>query len=208
MIMMRGKPRSLVGVTFVAIVFLGGCARVSKVKIPPGVHAEDYAVYNAVINEMYVTNSVEMIVIRDHTQWFIPADNDVSKPEVLEGWMGYAENEIRIAPREMIRDFILKNKPSRPLEHCFNLKVKYTLMSKKEHDKIFRGGGFDEFYERYPNSQGIMTLSLVSFDAKKARALVFVCNMSHYLGGAEHYVLLTKKNGCWGIEDKVLTGLY
>ncbi|MBI4706223.1 MAG: hypothetical protein HY744_34435 [Deltaproteobacteria bacterium] len=60
--------------------------------------------------------------------------------------------------------------------------------------------GWHVFYERYPDSQGIMTLSRVGFDPAGKVALVYVSNQSHCVAGAgDVYHLARQADGSWTV---------
>jgi hypothetical protein len=61
------------------------------------------------------------------------------------------------------------------------------------------------FYERYPNTPGITTLSRVGFNEPLDQALVYIGTMSHWKAGVGYYVLLSKVNGSWLVEQQVMT---
>jgi hypothetical protein len=78
-------------------------------------------------------------------------------------------------------------------------------MSQQEQLEIFKdGGSWNEFYTGYPDSQGIMTISRVGFNREQDQALVYVGNQSDGKAGAGYCVLLTKENGVWTVQGKVM----
>lgn len=171
----------------------------------PNVQSEEYDVYSAVINTLYVGgwsmdgHSVDLIVIEDDTTSNIDVDalKDASIPE--------AERPIM---EETINDLRSRNERSRPLvEDLFALDVDLTLISKEERDSLFQqeglGEAWDTFYSNYPHSQGIMTLSNVGFNSGLDKASVYVENAAHLLAGEGSFVLLAKVNGEWSVQHTV-----
>ena len=68
--------------------------------------------------------------------------------------------------------------------------------------KIFEDGGWwAEFYQRYPDSHGILQLSRVGFNKKKDTALVYAGNQREGLSGAGYCILLSKRDGLWGVQE-------
>jgi hypothetical protein len=153
---------------------------------------EEYVVYRALIEARYIQNNTQLIVIQDHT--------DVEIPDLNEG----IENLIQNLPgltTEMITKFKLKNQRSWALKPLFNLTTATFLFGEDEFQQIFmEQDGWERFYNQFPSSQGIMTLSRVGFNAKMNKALVYVGNQSHGLAGGGFYLLLVKENGSWKVE--------
>jgi hypothetical protein len=149
-------------------------------------------VYRALIEARYIQNNTQLIVIQDHT--------DVEMPDLNDR----IENLIQNLPgltTEMITKFKLKNQPSWALKPLFNLTTATFLLGEDEFQQIFmEQDGWERFYNQFPSSQGIMTLSRVGFNAKMNKALVYVGNQSHGLAGGGFYLLLVKENGSWKVE--------
>jgi len=59
----------------------------------------------------------------------------------------------------------------------FRVPVVYELVDKAEIDAIFeKGGWWTDYYKRYPNSQGFLTLSRVGFSPDGKQALLYAKN--------------------------------
>lgn len=188
------------------VLFIGiGCAKTSYTVSPSIQHnpeAEEYAVYNILINSMYVDpyhSQIKLIVIEDHTRVFAMGSDEMTK--ILE----HVSKRMPALEKETILNFQAKNDKKYPLKNLFNLKVKYVLISKEETDKIFKNlKHWDAFYKKYPGAQGIMTLSRTGFNRKMNQALIYMGNMSHSKAGGGGYFLLVKKNGKWIIQKEVM----
>jgi hypothetical protein len=156
--------------------------------------SDEYDVYATLIDEMYVNEQVKLIVIVDHTEAGLGEDLDQTLQHITKNISGIQQ--------ETLDDFRTQNAQSYPLSDDFNLQVPHTLISQQEMEEIFRtGDGWDEFYQKYPDSQGTMTLSRVGFNQERDQALVYVGNQSHWLAGAGYYVLLARQDGAWVIQD-------
>jgi hypothetical protein len=164
--------------------------------------AEEYTVYSALIAAWYIGDETKLIVTDDHTYtytwWHLTED--------LDSRLSYVQQSLPDLTQEIIADFKAKNQQSHPLKPLFDLSVEYILVSEEEIQKIFQSGmdGWDKFYMKHPNSQGIMTLSRVGFNANMDRALVYVGNQHHWVAGSGHFVLLVKDNGKWIVSDEIL----
>jgi len=158
---------------------------------------EELAVYASLL-EGY---AAELIVITDKTGLDI-----VSGEEELDETLDYVKQGMPELEQETIDDFKNKNKESYSLKEDMDIGVDYLLISEEEIENIFQSAtGWDDFYEKYPNSQGTMTLSKVGFNSEKDQALVYVGNQSHWLAGAGYYVLLVKENGDWIVKESIMT---
>lgn len=161
------------------------------------VTAEEYAVYQAIIEWGFLTESVTLIVIRDHTAAGILVEESLDEQRVQY----IRENMGSALEAETLKDFLVKNEESRKLEKRFPIGAQCVLISEAELTEIFeKGEGWDQFYATYPNSQGTMTLSRVGFNAIMDQALAYVGNQAHYLAGIGYYVLLAKEEDAWVVK--------
>jgi hypothetical protein len=187
-----------------AIFVLVNCNTVNRLVMPPtptpplDVAEAEYAVYSALIEASYATNKLGMIVIQDHTGLGV-SGNDPQQ-------FAYLRKSLPEVDQPLLDDFQARNVQSEPIEDRFTLKTQLVLISQDEVTGLFGqgGGAWDEFYKKYPNSQGLMTLSKVGFNAAGDKALVYVGNQSHFLAGAGFAVVLGKKNGVWTILNQVM----
>jgi hypothetical protein len=179
-------------------VLLTGCASTAYVN---GLHreqngnAQEYAVYDAVIQAMYIDNETEVIVVEDHT---LPLDL------ISEEWseaVEYINENLPDAAEITLHDFQSKNQQPHRLETVFRLSIRYVLISEMESIAASRAGWLD-FYAKYPKAQGIMRLSRVGFNHDMSQALVYVQNQRSYNIGEGFYVLLTKQRNGWAIKAK------
>jgi hypothetical protein len=161
---------------------------------PLSVSEDEYAVYHALLEARYIVNDIQLIVISDHTG---------GETLNLEERMGYIIQNFPDLTAEMISDFLVKNQQPTALEPLFDLGIPTVLLSDDEFQQIFMDqNGWQKFYDLYPGSQGVMTLSRVGFNAKRDMALVYVGNQSFWLAGAGYYLLLVKENNIWNIVDE------
>jgi hypothetical protein len=188
----------------IAFFLLLGCNTVTRLATPPTLTTSpessdaEYAVYSALIDAMFLTDKLNLIVIEDHTGWGLGSD------EAQE--LAYIRKSLPEVDQQLLDDFKAKNAQSGLLEDRFSLKAAVKLISQEEVSRCFAqgGGAWDEFYKQYPNSQGLMTLSKVGFNAAGDKALVYMGNQSHFLAGAGYAVVLAKKDGVWKILNQVM----
>ncbi len=166
----------------------------------PEVTPEEYSVYSDLIEAMF-PDKYELFVIRDRT-----SSEDSATSETLP--FQYLHSHMPSLSPETFANFQAMNDKEYNLQRHFQLETDYILLGAEENEEIFSAVGpwvdpWDEFYERYPNSQGIMTLSRVGFDDNMNQALVYLGNVFGGLGGQGNCILLTKVSGVWVIESDV-----
>jgi hypothetical protein len=107
------------------------------------------------------------------------------------------------ASQEMVANFIEKNSRPRRIEGALDIGIPYVLIDDKEYEEIFQNAdGWQTFYSKYRESQGLITLSNVGFNSEMNRALVYAGNQHAGLGGAGYYMLLANEGGAWIIKGK------
>jgi len=192
-------PRWLAPIV-VCLLLLAGCANPSPTANPaptPDFDAEELAVYAALIEQRYASGH-QLIVIEEETSPFIQPDEfDSALQRVKENLPGLSD--------ATLEDFRAKNQEPHPVGSGLKLDVNVVLISQAEMTEIFQDSdGWDTFYDRYPDSQGVMTLSRVGFNAAMDQALVYVGNQSHWLAGAGYFLLLSKIDGRWTIQSEMM----
>ena len=105
--------------------------------------------------------------------------------------------------KDILRDFEQKNENPSLLQRRFTLACEYVLVSRREIESIFfnNGDGWDDFYTKYPGSQGILTLSRVGFNDAKDTAVLYSGSQSNWLNGHGSMVLMKKIAGRWTVLD-------
>jgi len=171
----------------------------------PGIPAEEYAVYAAVIGNMFAGDivtfdtqaKVKILVIEDRTVSAVD-DGFAGENEVEELKQGFSP----IISQETIDDYVAKNAKSHQLLRSLDLKLKYTLIPKEKIKEIFDGLPSSEFYRQFPDSGGYIALSRVGFNTSSDQAFVYMRHTCGGLCGSGHYLALVKKNREWVVQKK------
>ena len=168
-------------------------------KVSP-VAAEEYAVYSALLDGIKQSpndgKAVSLFVVDDKTSG-VP---NSCLPDEIAKW----EKEIKADElRPLLEDLPAKNRESYSLARHFAVTRSYLLLSADDFSDIFRKKdldvGWDDFYRKYPNSSGYITLSRVGFNADMTKAILYretYCGVLCAYGG---YVLLGKEKGKWNV---------
>ena len=161
---------------------------------PELIESEEYVVYSHLIESWYVNDNIRLIVIEDTNEpslWSESLENELEPLDVTE---------------EMIEVFKTRNMRPVSLKRLLSLSVPYVLIGSKEMEDIFQidRDGWDEFYQRYPDSPGTITLSRVGFNSYMNRALVYIGIQSHWRAGSGHFVLLLKENAAWKVQGETM----
>jgi hypothetical protein len=194
--------RRIAGLTLTLAMLLigfGGLHCTARHTVQGDPELEEYAVYSAVITQMYVPTT--LIVLRNEVA---VVGSDAPFRPVL--------NQLTSLSRATMKDYDAKNKAPHPLKPLFTLPIPYVLIGQEEIDAVHQDqvAGWKRFSEKYPGAPGIITVSRVGFNAWRTQALLLVAQScapmkpTHERCGRGHYVLLVKKNGTWEIEQEQL----
>ena len=129
----------------------------------------EYAVYRAVIEEMYVHDDRKLIIILGQT---------VYNPNYAIGAFDFPDT-LNVSP-ETFDSFQTRNQQPQVID-CTSLalSVPCHVRDPNANDEITINDGehpwdyWNRFYEKYPGSQGVMSISRVGFNTKGSEALSF-----------------------------------
>ncbi len=187
--------------------FLSGCVRQyaePEIVYENETEQDEYAVYSLSIEHVYLRNllshnknPIESIVI-------IAETNDLG-----EYWIEKFSEDLanRNVPKEALEDWKIENQSTRSFLRKFEFSYEYHLLARDELDKYDADNFFSEFYERYPDSNGLISVSSIGFDKAMNTALIHVIHSYGSLGANYYFIVLEKKNGTWGIVKRITTGL-
>ncbi len=97
-------------------------------------------------------------------------------------------------------DFTAKNAKRYPIVELGDLPFKYSLMESSEMIGQFPLGGWRKFYEAYPGSPGLLSLSRIGFGKEGKQALVYIAQAYGDDGGKGHLFLVKKESKGWKIQ--------
>jgi len=180
------------------VIVVLGCAVLPSTSSAAHASDEEYAVYSAVITTMFdIKAKTRQLVIQDVT-----VNNETVIDKSLQE-NRYIERVFPTLKEGVLRDYKARNKEPLQLKDAFDLDAKYILVMipQKEIARLFNEGGswWDEFYKRYPDSGGFISLSRPGFNAARNQALVYIEHHCGGLCGTGRYVLLEKSKDRWRV---------
>lgn len=174
------------------------------------VETEKYAVYSALIKELYIHDGVKQLVIQQQTTC-VNHTKDKKASNESGSFDEYIMNKLmQEFPNgdHFSDDFFARQKDCYSLSQRLDVPVKYVLISTEEHEALFPKDHYDltevwkKFYEKYPSSSGIINFSNVGFNTDMSKALVYTGQGCGELCGAGYIVLLAKEQGVWKVKGK------
>ena len=188
------KKSSLLSFAFALLLF-GGAARALPPFAQSDIPAEEYAVYSAVIRELYFVGKIKLVVISNPT-------SRGSESKVAD----YVFEELAPLSHATYDDYLAKNSKQYRLSNSLSLKARYVLVEDRTIKKLFNhwdlDKGWETFYKQYPASKGFFSLSRVGFNPTKDQALVYIGRMCNSRCGEGRLVLMSKRNDTWTVEKE------
>ncbi|MFL6231085.1 MAG: hypothetical protein ACJ741_20095, partial [Pyrinomonadaceae bacterium] len=166
---------------------------------------KEYAVYAALLNKIGSSpedgSGVKLLVVNNQTSGDMVTG---SQPEeVFKDYKETLSSEFQAA----LKDYKAKNQKSERLVRSFNLNLDYLLVNRNEFQAFFKSKNLEEswknFYKKYPNSPGYITLSRVGFDPSMTHACLYAETDCGSLCGDGSYILLTKEKGTWKVTKEL-----
>jgi hypothetical protein len=161
----------------------------------------EVSVYQAVIEDLNMkVPGLELLVIMDQTNIdMMPDDGPRRMLQYIKENLGGAVD------RSTLEDFLAKNYHPQSLRGKLRLNVPVEYLSAADRRLMFsQEGGWQRFYETYPHSQGMITLSRVGFNPKTNQAIVYIGHAGGEMEGIGYYVFLTWDGSGWQVQERVM----
>ncbi len=159
---------------------------------------EEYAVYSALLEKLFVKDDVNLLVIQKQTiysanNYFIRSTVEEPIPDMKKFFPSVSE--------DAFRDFRSKNQQVSSINCKFVLPVKYIITDeiKPKNEDIAK---IDSFLEKFPDARGMIRLSKVGFNKDRTEAFVYVEFICSVLCGGGNNVLLEKNSGQWKVKEQ------
>ncbi|MGI8669022.1 MAG: hypothetical protein ACR2J3_04140 [Aridibacter sp.] len=163
---------------------------------------ESYAVYSALIENIYVNKNRKLLVFEEETT----GCNPMKVYELFKETENQALNKFADLSNETLHNFQNKRKHCDFLKSDFDVSIKYVFVNKKEIDHLITQNNnpfWDEFFAKYPNSGSLISFSKIGFNREMTQALVYTEFGCGSLCAEGDFVLLRKKNNTWIVENKM-----
>jgi hypothetical protein len=132
-------------------------------------------------------------------------EDDDGKPMSWKQISRYLHREATTLQPEMLTSFRDANTHPAPFRPSFRLPVAYELVDKTEIDAIFKKGGWwTDYYKKYPDSQGFLSLSRVGFSTDGKQAVFYSRNGCGGKCGTGTYVVMEKVDSSWKVVKEIL----
>lgn len=80
----------------------------------------------------------------------------------------------------------------------------YKLVEHTKLEQIFKKGGWQEFYRKYPNVAGFWDFSHPGYNEARTEAVLYVGHSCGDLCGTGHLFFVTKENGHWKVKNRLM----
>jgi hypothetical protein len=164
----------------------------------PQMDSEEQSVYAAVLLKLYAAPDY---VIMDTSTTSLAGIEDTSST------LDHVLLNMHDVDADTIQSFRNRNDAAYTLSPDMQIGAGYVLLTQVEKTGLFNQNrdGWQLFYEKYPDTPGITTLSRVGFNNALDQALLYAGTQSQWLAGAGYYLFLKKVNGTWTVLQQVMT---
>jgi hypothetical protein len=162
-------------------------------------------IYRLVIQKKFMfNNEVKLIVLQAETTGFPMYENESSRKEgrLAETFHQIMKEVVPEAQLQTFEDYLARNETSQPLK-VSNLGISYVLVKKSDLPDDGLGRFWTRFYQKYPNSSGLIFFSEIGFNSQHDQAFLYAGRGCGGLCGSGEYVLLSKINGKWEIRKEI-----
>lgn len=158
---------------------------------------QEQAVYTAVLKDL--ASATPYYVLRQEIRAFSPSEMDAVD-------FALVTQEISQVSAETLASFWARNETIHYLSADLNLGVPYVVLESATIHAFFAPldhNGWQRFYAKYPEANGMHGFSHVGFNANHDQALVYFEWRGGYLAGMGQYVLLVKTGDTWNVVQHV-----
>lgn len=147
---------------------------------------------SAVIQDRFVERRTKLLVFYYRFSYDLSARSST---------ISHLQAFFRRMEQTTLDDFLRKNDNPCIIEPLFDLNKPYVVLAEEE--AVFSGGGWDEFYRRYPGSQGCISVSRVGFNTQLTQAVACVGIQQHWRRGYGSYYLVEKTKDKWQVKRSI-----
>lgn len=169
----------------------------------PSCSDEDYAIFGAVLDNLYGKYKVQSIVLLSLTS-LIPEhlSNTSHVPGDIKTLLERAPEDARI-------EFTTRNKSAERIE-VVRIKspfITVSLSNQEADNLVRRKEGWQRFHEKYPTALGIAGISLPGVSRDHSHAVIYIGMSCGPLCSGSALLLLEKEKGAWKVVDRATVGM-
>jgi hypothetical protein len=174
-------------VTRILVAFCLSWSAIAAGQTPVTYDVEDaYQIYNLLLpHEEAYDFAKATLVIREETISERISSQPCVTPEAAKRF------------KDAIADYHHINRKEWLLKRQFQIEKPYEILNSDGIEVLFKNGGWEGFYKRYPSSGGYIVMSAVGFNKEKTRAIVYTGSSCGGLCGSWRFHLLEKIAGNW-----------
>jgi hypothetical protein len=182
-----------------AMVSVSGCGN-SPAVVPVDLTNAEYQVISSYLREKFKSdaehNKRSLVIISETKD---TKDDPVGTDEMYK-----LMPTLKSTHREVFQSFLETNHHSSSFQTVFDIPIPYQIIKSSEMQSMGAGGHFwERFYEKYPNSTGLLRLSRVGFNSGGNQAAFYVSNHCGGLCGGGYFVIMQKdSNSEWKIDQE------
>ena len=144
---------------------------------------DDFLIYSLIIDSLLFVPGREWIVFLDSTEtWTFPPQDTAQFPNLQQN---------------TIDNYVSCNQISSPFRINIDKSLKSDFISWKKWETL---GGWDGFYQNYPNSHGLIGFSKIGYNETENQAMVYVSTNIYYLAGTGYIIILGRGEN-WQIDQ-------
>jgi hypothetical protein len=169
----------------------------------PAVPVEEYPVYDRVVRSKFLTTGTTLVIIERMTTTQMMPDSPILPTVAFFEERAFFDSRL---PRDLILDFLLKNRQPARLGNLFAFGAPYRFIAsdgEPESEARLRGAPWGRPASLVQGADTIdrLAFSRVGFSPRLAQALVYVVNDRPDGSGAGFLIWLRKQGANWEIFD-------
>jgi hypothetical protein len=111
----------------------------------------------------------------------------------------FFKQKLKNLKKETFDYFRTYNEKADTINNYFGNNIDVLILAKDTIDSIFfeKNSSWEAFYNKYGQTQGLLSFSKIGFDKEHNQALLYYVNQSDWLEGDGYFILFEKRNGKW-----------
>lgn len=145
---------------------------------------------------IYSNGKIVSILPTEKIKFILITETDTTDSK----WLYDSLDEGYELDQECYSDYVEKNKTVIKVDSIPFFNGEITYLSKSEYNKIFKNGGWDNYYNKFGYMYYVQ-VSRPGFNKAKNKAIINIRTYSGPLSGGNLYLLLEKRENIWKIKE-------